>query len=135
MSLKETMQAIADALEPVSDEIVGLQILPYWTTHASPPCIDIYPAPVNFQSGSSFGVHGKRVWFVVRARASLADEQAANDILLRLLDPSDPASVEQALAVADTATIDNDRGIVNGFTQYADSPEMIGCDWTVGVWL
>jgi hypothetical protein len=134
MSLQDAMQTLADALEPLTGEIPELQILPRWTGNPTPPCIDIYPAPSDFQQAAGAGVASKRAWFVVRARASITDEQAANDLLLALLDPAGPASVEQALYTAG-AVIDNDRGAVNGFTVYADSPEMLGCDWTIGVFV
>ena len=135
MSLDGTVHAIADALAPLTGQIDGLQIYPYFNVNPTPPSIDVYPGE-PFQQGAGFGVGSKRVWFTVRARVGTADQEAASQLLLRLLDPEDPASVEAALAANDTATIDSTNGAVSGFRRYADdnSPDMIGCEWRVGAW-
>jgi hypothetical protein len=134
-SLNETVQAIAAALAPLTGEVDGLQVYPYFNGNPTPPSIDIYP-PDPFQEGAGFGPGSKRVWFTVRARVATNDWEAASQLLLRLLDPNDPASVEAALAVDELATVDNTNGSVSGFRRYADDgqDQMIGCEWRVGVW-
>ena len=134
MTLDETVQAIAAALQPLTGEIDGLQIYPYWNGNPSPPSLDVYPGE-PFQAGAGFGVGSKRVWFTVRARVSTADSEAASRLLLRLLDPGDPASVEAALAVDQLAVIDDTNGLVSGFRRYTDDAagDMIGCEWRLGV--
>lgn len=128
-------QAIAAALEPLTDEVDGLQIYPYWNGNPTAPSIDVFPSD-PFQVGAGFGIGSSRAWFTVRARVSTVDQQAASELLLRLLDPNDPASVEAALAADDTATIDN-QSTVSGFRRYADdgADNLLGCEWRVGVFL
>ncbi len=129
MTLLEAADAMAAALEPLTLEIDGLQITPYWNPNPSPPSIDFYPDS-PFQTGAGFGVGSKLVRWVVRARVSTADLVAATSTLLRLMDPSDPASVEAALAADDTAVLGND-GTISGFGQFADdaSRELLGVTW------
>jgi hypothetical protein len=132
VSLNDTVEAIAAALEPLTGEIPELQIYPGFLTNPTPPAIDIYPAPL-FQLGAGFGVANKRVWWMIRASVSEADIAAANHLLLRLLDVDDPASVEAA--IVDVAVVDNDQGQVSGFETHPDRPGLIGCHWIVGVFL
>ena len=135
MTLDETVNAIADALQPLTGEVDGLQVYAYFNGNPTPPSIDVYPGE-PFQQGAGYGIPSKRVWFTVRARVAMTDPQAASQLLLRLLDPADAASVEAALAVGQLATVDNVNGSVSGFRRYADDngTDMIGCEWRVGVW-
>jgi hypothetical protein len=128
------MEEIADALRPLSAEIPDLQVYPYWNDNPSPPALDVYPA-TPFQLGAAFGMGASQVYFVVRARVNMNDPESAQLLLLRMLDPHDPASVEAALI--DVAVIPNDRE-VGGFRQYGDDTaeaRMLGCDWTVSTFL
>jgi hypothetical protein len=135
VSLNDTLHEIADALGLLTGEIAELQVYPYYNSNPTPPSVDVYPAD-PFQEGSGFGIGSSRVWFTVRARVSMADPLAGNQLLLRLLDPNDPASVEAALAAGDTATIDNSGSGVSGFRRYADdNADLLGCEWRVGVFL
>jgi hypothetical protein len=135
VSLNELVTDIAAALEPLTVEIPELQIYPYYNSNPTPPSVDVYPGD-PFQEAAGFGVGNSRVWFTVRARVSVADPAAGNQLLLRLLDPNDPASVEAALAVDDTAVIDNTQGAVSGFRRYSDdNAELLGCEWRVGVFV
>ena len=102
MTLAETMEDIADALEPVAAEVDGLQVYPFLNSNPTPPALDIYPG-APFQTGAGFGVGQSQVWFTIRARVSTADQEAAMRLLLRMMDPNDPASVEAA--IADTAAV------------------------------
>ena len=135
MTLDETVNAIADALQPLSGQITGLQVYAYFNGNPTPPSIDVYPGE-PFQQGAGYGIPSKRVWFTGRARVAMTDPQAASQLLLRLLDPMDAASVEAALAVGQLATVDNTNGSVSGFRRYADDngTDMIGCEWRVGAW-
>ena len=135
MTLDETVNAIADALQPLSGQITGLQVYAYFNGNPTPPSIDVYPGE-PFQQGAGYGIPSKRVWFTVRARVATTDQEAASQLLLRLLDPADLASVEAALAVNQLATVDNVNGSVSGFRRYADDngTDMIGCEWRVGAW-
>ena len=96
------MEAIADALEPIAAEVDGLQVYPYLNSNPTPPSLDIYPG-APFQTGAGFGVGQSQVWFTIRARVRTADQEAAMKLLLRMMDPNDPAIVEAA--IADTAAV------------------------------
>ena len=135
MSLQTTMAEITDALLPLTSVIPDLQVSGYWNDNPSPPAVDVYPG-IPFQDGAAFGVGNNRAYFTVRARVGMADPQASQQLLLRMLDPQDPASIEGALANAD-AVVEPDG--VSGFTQYADdapaNERMLGCEWRVSKFL
>jgi len=134
MTLEQVTQSIADALQPLTSQIPELLVVPRAMPQATPPCIDIYPAR-EFQRGAGMGVGNTRVWFTVRARVNANDDIAANSLLLRLLDPNGPDSVEAALVDAE-AVLDNDQGLITGFEVFPDSGgDLLGCTWTVGVFL
>jgi hypothetical protein len=128
-SLVDALSDMAAALEPLTLEVEGLQITAGFQPNPTLPSIDIYPA-TPFQHGAGFGVGSKLVRWVVRARVSTADVPSANLTLLRLMDPNDPASVEAALAVDQTAVLGND-GAVSGFVQFTDDAgrDMLGVSW------
>jgi hypothetical protein len=128
VSAPDELQAIADALAPLTGQIDGLQIVAGWTNNPTPPAIDVYP-DTPFQIGSAFGVENKWNRWIVRARVTTIEPAAATLTLLRLLDVTDPASVEAALAAADFV-LPND-GSVSGFEQYGDDPsrELLGVTW------
>ncbi len=125
---------IAQALQPISDEIAGLQVYAWGDRNQTPPAIDFYPDS-EFQRGAGFSVGSKRLNWVVRARVNNADGHAAADLLYRLLEPTDPASVEAALATVDVVVPAD--GSVSGFTVSSDDPtgEMIGVVWRVAMFL
>jgi hypothetical protein len=135
-TLLELVDEMAAALDPVVAELPGLQVYPYWNSNPTPPSIDFYPGE-TFQVGAGFGTTEKLVSFTVRARVSTADEASAQVLLLRLLDPGDPASVEAALAAIDVV-VGND-GEVSGYRQYGEdsaaSVRMLGCEWRVEAFL
>lgn len=129
------LQAIAEALQPLEAEIEGLQVTPFMNVNPTPPALDVYPGD-PFQTAAGFGVGNSQVFFTVRARASTADSVAGQRLLLRLLDPGDSASVEQALE--DVATVVPEG--VSGFREYLEqtvpSPGfLLGCEWRVSAFL
>lgn len=126
---------VAASLRPLQAEIPDLQVYEFWNDVPSPPCLDVYPGS-PFQDGAGFGAGNNRVYLTVRARVATADATAAQQVLLRMLDPADAASVEVALADAD-AVVTPDG--VSGFVQYADdgpaNERMLGCEWRVSRFL
>src|SRR5262249_33191576 len=100
----------------------------------TPPSLDVYPGD-PFQTGAAFGVRNPQVFFTVRSRVSTADTEAGQQLLLRMLDPQDPASVEAALQ--DVATV-VDEG-VSGFREYLEDANnggrLLGCEWRVSTFL
>jgi hypothetical protein len=121
---------IVAALETLTGVIPELQVYGYRNPNPTTPSLDLYPAP-TFQTGAAFGVTEKQVVYVVRARVAQNDPEAAQRVLLRLLDPDDTASVEAALAGAD-AVVGNTQN-VTGFQDDVDG--MLSCTWEAGVFI
>jgi hypothetical protein len=134
VTLAETMEQIATALGTLASEVDGLQVYPYLNSNPTPPSLDVYPAS-PFQTGAGFGVGNSQVWFTVRARVATADQEAAMKLLLRLMDPNDPASVEAALE--DTAVVSPEG--VSEFREYIEDTStngrLLGCEWRVSTFL
>lgn len=135
VSLVEAIADIAEALRPLRDEIPDLQIYPYWADDPTPPCIDLFPG-TPFQNEGGFGRPKPRVYLTIRARVGMADPLSAQALLMRLLDPTDAASVEGALYEVGVGTVEDG---VSGFTQYTDdtstTERMLGCEWRVSRFL
>jgi hypothetical protein len=134
-SIQETMLALAEALQDnVGAEIEGLQVTPYLNTNASPPSLDVYPGD-PFMSGAGFGVGNNQAFFTIRARVTTADSEAGQNLLLRMLDPNDAASVEAA--VDELATVVPEG--ISGFREYveeqATNGRLLGCEWRVTLFL
>jgi hypothetical protein len=134
-SLQEWPLELVGALLPLQQEVPDLNVYALNVDTPTPPCLDVYPGN-PFQVGSGFGVRSKRVYWTVRARVGTGDPASGQALLLRLLDPADPASVEAALLEVD-AIVDDREGLVTGFNRYEDDSgtveRMIGCEWRVGV--
>jgi hypothetical protein len=133
VTLEFLQDEIADALEPLSAQIPGLQVYRGWLDNPTPPQIDIYPPPGLFLSGGGFGPAAKQVFWTVRLRVNMADPPAAQQLLLSMLDPSNPASVTVALE-----RVAAEPAEVSGFHQYADDSgeeRLLGCEWTVSQFL
>jgi len=130
VSVQELAGAITTALEPLAQRVPGLQVYGYFNDNPTPPSLDVYPGD-PFQNGAAFGVPSTLVYFTVRARVGTGDLEAAQQLLLRLLDVQDEASVEAALQ--DVATVTQEG--VSGLRQYAEdsgaSERMLGCEWRV----
>lgn len=136
MSLQETVAGIAAALEPVGVAVSDLQVYGYWNDNPTPPSIDVYPGD-PFLDGAGFGSRELRAYFTVRARVGTPDSEAAQQLLLRLLDPDDPASVQNALEADGTYVVVPEG--VSGYRQYPDdtggNERLLGVEWRVGAYL
>lgn len=137
-SLVEIVEGINDALQPLTSELDGIQIYPYWVRNPSPPCLDVYPAD-PFQAPSAFGPEVRALFFTVRARVSLSDLEAGQKTLLALLDPAAATSVEQLLT-ADGLGLDLGVGLPSGegptgYRTYEDGlgGEFLGVEWRLEV--
>ena len=130
MTLAEAQADIVAALQPLKTVVPDLQVYGGRNQEPTPPSLDVYPAD-PFQTGAGMGISSKRVSFTIRARVNQADQEA-QQLLLRLLDPEDPASVEAALYTADAAEIGNDD-YVSGFRDDLDG--LLSCEWRVSVFL
>lgn len=143
-SLADVVEALAAALEPIRDTIDDVQIYPYYLINPTPPAVDIYPGD-PFQQGGAFGLDAE-CFFTVRARASTADSDAGQQLLLQLLDADGPASVEAALTadqtlggVVDSVAVGEAAGTpgVTGYREYVEDAavngRLLGCEWRVRV--
>lgn len=135
------MQAIADALQPLTLEIPGLQIDPYINGLPTPPTLDIYPDPGTFLERSAYGNGSWEAVFVVRARVATVDQQAGQQLLLRLMDPrpAEPASVIVALetdptlgGVCDDTNVEFPTGY-GALADPASEQPLLGCIWRTRV--
>jgi hypothetical protein len=143
-TLGEIVEALAAALEPIRATIDDVQIYPYYLIAPTPPAIDIYPGD-PFQNGTGFGGLDPETFFTVRARASTADSDAGQQLLLQLLDTHGPASVEAALTADQTlgGAVDSlaigEQGTpgVTGYREYMEDAavngRLLGCEWRVRV--
>jgi len=133
-SLASICDEIAEALQAVAFEIAGLQITPYLNVNPTPPSIDVYPG-APFQTGAGFGPASAQVFWTIRARVSTADSEAGQKLLLRMLDPTDPASVEAAIADSVAVTPEG----VSEFREYledaAENGRLLGAEWRVSTFL
>jgi|SRR5215472_9414664 len=132
MPLATLIEDVAAALAPIKAQSADLSIYAGWWDVPTPPAIDIYPAS-PFQLPAGFGAGNNQVFLTVRARVLLTDVSGSQNVLLRMLDPSDPASVEVALRHVAAAVE------ASGFTVFADdapaNERMIGCDWRITTFL
>lgn len=134
MTTAEAWDAVAAALLPLAEVVEDLQVLGrgMLNPNPTPPSLDVYPGD-PFQTGAGMGVGASRVFFTIRARVGTADSEAGQRLLLRLLDPLDPASVEAA--VQDVAVVVAEG--VSGFREYdaGEGARLLGAEWRVSLFL
>jgi acyl-CoA thioesterase len=138
-TLAAVMDALAAQIRSVVDDVtdVAVQVEPRWVTNPSPPTIDIYPADPS--SDPEFRAMGERLGaelLTVRARVDMADDIAAQDILLAFMDDTDPLSITAAIEEDDTLggvaqTLDVRSR--SGYVRFVESGETMGCLWQVVV--
>jgi hypothetical protein len=136
-TLPEILDGLATALVPIATEIPDLQVYAGWLPQPSPPSLEIFPAD-PFQDGEGFSKE-KKLFFTVRARASMLDTDSGQRILLQLLEPDGPTSVESALCwdglggLVDSVAVA--EGFPSGYREYTDGDtgRLLGCEWRVEV--
>jgi hypothetical protein len=125
------MEAIATALEPISAEIPDLQVYAYWNNNPTPPSLDVYPGDPS-QTGAGYGAGQSQVFFTIRGRVATGDSLGQQQLLLRMMDPNDAASVEAA--VQDIVTVVPEG--VSGYREYLETgTPFLGCEWRVTTFL
>jgi len=134
------MGALADQIEDVlGTAIPDLQVRPVLEPNPTPPCIDIYPAS-PFQERTAYGTGNNDLFFTVRARVNMADNEAGQLVLLALADPDADTSLEQA--VMSDQTLSGEVGTLNveeGPSEYGQFQDVtgqfawLGCTWRVRV--
>lgn len=124
--LAAIMQAVAASLEPLMDEVDGLQITGFLNPALTPPSLDVYPADT---SALPVSMAGWEEMLIVRARVSTPDDVGAQEVLLAMMDVEGPASVLAALRVDSTF-----GGVVGGSavderSGYQPYQDYLGCEW------
>ena len=133
-ALAETMEAIADALEPFASEIEGLQVYPYLNSNPTPPSLDIYPG-ARSRPGPGSGSGTARCSSPSGPVSRTADQEAANQLLFRLLDPNDAACVEAAMADTAPSSRKACRSSANTSRTPPATAGCSGCEWRVSCFL
>jgi hypothetical protein len=137
-SLGDLMDAMADKLETALGSAVN-QVVPRLNFNPTPPSVDIYPGdPFGGNQAAGFGQSGEVV-FTVRCRATTADHEAGQDVLLAFMDGAGTLSIAAALEA--DQTLDGLAGSVyvegpSGYTVYPDSGNeggLLGCEFRVTV--
>jgi hypothetical protein len=132
----DAQAAVYAALAPLAGVVDDLQVYGYLNANPTPPSIDVYPGD-PFMDGAGFGSRDVRVYFTVRARVSTADQEAGQQLLLRLLDVGDEASVQVAIEDADAGVVAPEG--TTGFREYIDDTasngRLLGCEWRVSTFL
>lgn len=132
------MDAMADQIRGVLDDVadMAVQVEPRWVPNPTPPCVDIYPAdPSTDQDLRALGDLLGEPLFTVRARVDMSDTSAGQDLLLALMDDTDPLSVAAALEESDLAGLAASVDVRSrtGYIRVLDGGDFLGCMWQVVV--
>ena len=144
-SLQEIVEALADQItDGVAAADLGgeaLQVWPLLVLNPTPPCVDVYPAD-PFSEQQAYGPIDQRdVWFTVRARVTPSDVDAAQQLLLQLMDPRSDTSVAAAILadrtlggrVSDLIPTGPTGVIV--YTPIGNEGYLVGCEWRTRILL
>lgn len=133
-NLADLIEALADE----ADEFENLTVYPYRVPSATPPFVDIYPADPS-QDFAAMGPRSKQTFWTVRARVATSDSDGQQLMLLALMAPSGPTSLERAILdedgwtdVADAVSVEGPTG----FRLYQDigtEAPLFGVEWRVTV--
>lgn len=116
------------------------QVVPRLNANPTSPSVDIYPAdPFRSTEEAGFGEISGALFFTVRARVSTLDNDAAQDLLLELMD--DESSYCVAAALMDDQTLNGLASSVDvdgpsGFVSFVDSGgegALLGVTWRAEV--
>lgn len=119
---------IAGALEPLADEIDGIQIVAQFNPNPTPPSIDVW---FGGWEPAGFGTGRAQLFQTVRARVSTADYDSGYALLLGLVDVIGPRSVAALIEGADAGVIVQ----VSPFQQYEEDTQtngrLLGVEWRI----
>ncbi len=133
-----TIQVRAGIARNISANVAGVQVSKYVMSNMTPPSIDIRRGPIEYDQALDGGTH--RLTMLVRAYlANPTDLQAINQIEA-YLEPEGDKSIKEAVesdptlggVVADlqvTGATGEQGFVAEG------QPTVLGCEWTVEVWL
>ena len=133
------MDALAAQIEDELGSLIeNLQVDGRLIPSPTPPSIDIYPGD-PFQELLTFGLHNE-LFFTVRARVHTSDNEAGQELLLSMMDPSAATSVAQAIhsdrtlgSTVSQATITEGPSAFGVFTDAGGEGSLLGCTWRVRV--
>lgn len=136
-TLPQIMDALATQIDTVLSPLIDdLQVDGRLIPNPTPPAIDVYPGD-PFVESLGFGAGNKEMWFTVRARVGTSDNEAGQDLLLQLMDPTGTESMEQAILAGRTLGGVADVAQVEGPSNYGLFPSgpdtLLGCTWRVRV--
>jgi hypothetical protein len=128
VTLEEKRAQIEAALEPLTAAIPELQVTGYYQANPSPPSVDLYPAEPS-QEAAGFAEPTRTFW-TVRARVQIGDDLAAQQVLIKLLEPE--TGVQAALAGANLSVAE-----WSGYREYPYELDgrLLGCEWRVDTFL
>lgn len=114
-----------------------LAVNPRLVWNPTPPAIDIYPAD-PFQDQIAFGRGNNELFFVVRARVDTPDHEAAQDLLLSLMDPVAVTSLAAAVTADRTLGGVVERTDIEGPSDYGafidpGGGALLGTTWKVRI--
>ena len=127
--LTEIRQAIAASLDPLTDQVDGLQVTWFMNPTPTPPSLDVYPADSSMLPVSQAGWEET---FIVRARVSTPDDVGAQEVLDALMDVDGTTSVAAAIRTDPTLGGTVGGTAVDERTGYQSYPgDYLGCEWRV----
>lgn len=142
MSVADMANALATQIQTqlcgtASPVIPNLQVDGRMIPNPTTPAIDIYPAE-TFTESSGYGLGNREYYWTVRARVSVADHEAGQDLLLSMMDADSPTSVELAIRSHDTLgtaayihSVEGPTGFSVFPTPGSDGSSLVGCTWQV----
>lgn len=142
-SLLEIATALSNQIAAsLNGTVENLQVSPLRLANPTPPAIDLYPPDEPFYEQIAYGIGNVMVYFTVRARVAMADNQAGQEFLLSLMDPRSPQSVATAAitdrslgGLVDDVVIDPPEDYGFYVDPGAQAQALLGCTWRAQVTL
>lgn len=145
--LGDLLDAFADvllaAVAPAMPTEVEFQVTGRRNFNPTPPSIDIYPGdPFRDATDATAGFSetGGMLYLTVRARVTTVDNQAGQDLLLRLMDDEDDISVaanlmddQQLGGFVSSVYVDGNSGYIQYIEGGTEGGALLGCEWRVRV--
>jgi hypothetical protein len=139
--LEELAVVLRSVVGPAVSE-VEVQVTSRRNFNPTPPSIDIYPGdPFRDNTSAStagFQEIGGELALTVRARVSTVDNNAGQDLLLRLMDDEDDISVAAALmedqtlgGLTGSIIVDGNSGYIAYLEPGQEGAALLGCEWRV----
>lgn len=137
-TLEACLEALADTIrEAVDGGEFKFQVEPILLWSPSPPTVDMFPSDTsNDPQFAAFGEELGGELVTVRARVGTPDDEAAQRLLLAIMDDEDPLSITPA--ILDDPTLGGVASDVSIFSRSGflpfNVPELgtyLGCTWQI----